>query len=146
MLSWYQNSTLHCMPPMQPSQLFLFLNAQILDLSPHNPPIANSFFQIANFFKPLITLIIFCTIRRTSGLCLGTFRSVIVISYPTHLMVVTHAAPPNFLSLSLSLSISQLTVSGLSRQCGILNISQPYRPSRPVTGIALLYGEGVCFL
>jgi hypothetical protein len=29
-------------------------------------------------------------------------------------------------------------VSRLSRQCGIFNISQPYRPPRSVTGIALL--------
>jgi hypothetical protein len=35
-------------------------------------------------------------------------------------------------------SISQLTVSRLSRKCGILNISQAYRPPRTVTGIALL--------
>jgi hypothetical protein len=26
-----------------------------------------------------------------------------------------------------------------SRQCGILNISQPHRPPRPLTGVAFLY-------
>jgi hypothetical protein len=30
-------------------------------------------------------------------------------------------------------------MSRLSGHCGILNISQAYRPSRPVTGIALLF-------
>jgi hypothetical protein len=37
-------------------------------------------------------------------------------------------------------------MSRLRRQSGILNISQHYRPPRPVTGIALLYKDGVCFL
>jgi hypothetical protein len=36
-------------------------------------------------------------------------------------------------------SISQLTVSRLSRQCGILNFSQRYRPPRSVIGIALFH-------
>jgi hypothetical protein len=31
------------------------------------------------------------------------------------------------------------SVSRLSRQCGVLNISQPYRPPRPAKGIALLF-------
>jgi hypothetical protein len=31
------------------------------------------------------------------------------------------------------------SVSRLSRQCGILNISQPCRPSRPVTGISFIW-------
>jgi hypothetical protein len=46
----------------------------------------------------------------------------------------------------LNLDLPAIIMSRLSRQCGILNISQPYRPSRPVTGTALLYGDGVCFL
>jgi hypothetical protein len=32
------------------------------------------------------------------------------------------------------------------QQCEFLNISQPYRPPRPDTGIALLYGDEVCLL
>jgi hypothetical protein len=43
-------------------------------------------------------------------------------------------------------TIDSGAVSRLSRQCVILNISQPYRPPRPVTGIALVYEDGVCFL
>jgi hypothetical protein len=31
------------------------------------------------------------------------------------------------------------SVSQLSGQCGVLNISQPYRPPQPITGIALLF-------
>jgi hypothetical protein len=48
--------------------------------------------------------------------------------------------------LRVRLTFSPLSVSRLSRQCGIFNISQPCRPPRPVTGITLLYGDGVCFL
>jgi hypothetical protein len=44
------------------------------------------------------------------------------------------------------LTILPPSVGRLSKQCGILNISHLYRPPQPVTGIALLYGDGVCFL
>jgi hypothetical protein len=43
-------------------------------------------------------------------------------------------------------SLPPSSVSRLCRQSGILNISQLYIPARPVTGIALLYEDGVCFL
>jgi hypothetical protein len=39
----------------------------------------------------------------------------------------------------VGLTILPPSMSWLSRQCGILNISQPNRPPRPVRGIALLY-------
>jgi hypothetical protein len=46
----------------------------------------------------------------------------------------------------VGLIISPSSVSRLFRQSWILNISQPYRPPRPVTGITLLCADGVCFL
>jgi hypothetical protein len=46
----------------------------------------------------------------------------------------------------LTLSNLPQSLSRLSRQCRIFIISQPYRPPRHVTGIALLYGAWVCFL
>jgi hypothetical protein len=36
------------------------------------------------------------------------------------------------------------SVSRLSRQCGILNVSHPYRSPEPVTGITLLSSSSEC--
>jgi hypothetical protein len=43
------------------------------------------------------------------------------------------------------------SMNGLSRQCGIIDVSQLYRPSRPVSGIVLLFCVvffvcNVCFI
>jgi hypothetical protein len=43
-------------------------------------------------------------------------------------------------------SYIRIVGSNPSHGMNIRVYSQPYRPQRPVTGIALLYGDGVCFL
>jgi hypothetical protein len=63
-------------------------------------------------------------------------------TFPMRLLNVFNLPKPY--SRNMALGLSQPLV--VSRQCGILNIKQPYKPRRPITGIALLYGDGVCFL
>jgi hypothetical protein len=57
----------------------------------------------------------------------------------------TRNLPGEYSAVGVRLTNLLPSVSRLSRQSGILNISQPFRTPRPVTGIALLYGDGVCF-
>jgi hypothetical protein len=61
----------------------------------------------------------------------------------TPFFVVTAVKTSNLTSVCVSrrhlFSIGHSPVSRLSRQCGILNILQPYRPPWPVTGIAFFF-------
>jgi hypothetical protein len=90
MLSWYPNSTLHCILPMQPSQLIKFSNFE------SKPPQRHKRLN-SNYFT-----------RRTSGQCLGTFKTQIFpFCYPFLAVTFTATPPPlNFISISLFLSQS----------------------------------------
>jgi hypothetical protein len=81
----------------------------------------------------------------TSVTCLGGLQGCEMLRIPHCLdnrltdggKVVSPMHPPHFTPEK-----HYFYVSGT----GVLNISQPYRPPKPVSGIALLYGDGVCFL
>jgi hypothetical protein len=59
---------------------------------------------------------------------------------------VTEMSTGRFQGVKRGHHIRLPSVSRMSRQYGILDISQPHMRPWPVTEIALLYGDVVCFL
>jgi hypothetical protein len=111
MLSWHPNSTLHCMPPMQPTQLIKFSNFESKPQQRHKR--LNS-----NYFT-----------RRTSGQCLGTFK---IQNFPfcDPFLAVPFTSPPPlklyfYLSLSLSLERVSRIYTCLSKHLIIVKFRAP---------------------
>jgi hypothetical protein len=103
MLSWYPNSTLHCMLLMQPSkyQLFkIFRHNLALPKSDYISPTTAAPTSFKSKLNKSFT-------RRTSGHCLGTFQTAkLCLDYaPLQNGSVSHYPSPQLSSLSLSLRI-----------------------------------------
>jgi hypothetical protein len=112
MLSWYPNSTLHCMLLMQPSKYLLF------KIFRHNIALPKSDYISPTTSAPTslkikieqITNTSLAFTGRTSGHCLGTFETAKVYcdyTPPSNTVLsLTNLLPTNFLfPLSLSLSV-----------------------------------------
>jgi hypothetical protein len=82
---------------------------------------------------PMTSLDLFIVLNHSSGS--------LAVGFTQNLSEMSTTNLHGGLERGLRLRLTSLPpiVRRFSTQCGILNISQPYRPPRPVKGIALIY-------